>query len=398
MKKRIIKITAVTLLLNFVLQIFVPSVAYALTAGPSSPEFSSFEPVATTDMVNIQSGDFNYNLPVVEIPGPEGSGYALSLSYHAGASAEEEASWVGHGWTLSPGAINRNVRGFPDDYNDTNIDKYNKMPINWTVSQTLNLGLDLLALKKFMKAKNQGSQSATGIGSPTLSLSKTIRFNNNQGLANYIGFGVGAKGIGSINMSLGPQGATFSGQVDFIGHLTSGATKTFKKEFTVMKDKKEKMKLSLETKLSLLPASYGITNNSEDVKSTAMANYRTRSFDFEGISLTGDVAPFPVGANFGISGNLNATENMPLTSYKAFGYINNPNRGSYGGGDDVNKLSDYYVEKSSPYKKRDLFVGIPFNNADNFVVMGEGLTGGFRFFPKKAGHFYPDFRDRKSVV
>lgn len=405
MKKRIIKITAVTLLFNFVLQIFVPSVAYALTAGSSSPEFSSFEPVATTDMVNIQSGDFNYNLPVVEIPGPEGSGYALSLSYHAGASAEEEASWVGHGWTLSPGAINRSVRGFPDDYADTQIDKYNKMPINWTVSQTFNLGLDLLAIKKFMKAGNQSSQSATGIGSPSLSLSKTIRFNNNQGLANYIGFGVGAKGIGSINMSMGPQGTTFSGQVDFIGTLINGyASKQLNKTILAHNTKNGKKKINdqqsklLDKALSKsLPGSYGLSNNSEDVKSTAMANYRTRSFDFEGISLTADVAPFPTGVNFGMSGNLNATENAPLTSYQAFGYIHNPNRASYGG-DDVNKLSDYYVERSSPYKKRDLFVGIPFNNADNFVVMGEGLTGGFRFFPKKAGHFYPDFRRNNTLL
>lgn len=382
MKKRIIKITAVTLLLNFVLQIFVPSVAYALTAGPSSPEFSSFEPVATTDMVNIQSGDFNYNLPVVEIPGPEGSGYALSLSYHGGASAEEEASWVGHGWTLSPGAINRNVRGFPDDYSNTSIDKYNKMPINWTASYTDYIGLDVAAVKGVDLAIN---------------LSKTIRFNNNQGIANYIGFSVGAKGIGSINMNTGPQGTTFSGQVDFLGSLASRLSKTFKSSFDISKQKDKKQTLSLEFKLSLLASSYGISNNSEDVKSTAMAHYRTRSFDFVGPSLTVNVAPIPFGFNIGQSGSLNATENYKKTTYGSYGYINNPNVQNYGG-DNVNILSDYYVEKSSPYKKRDLFVGVPFNNADNFVVLGEGLSGGFRFFPKKAGHFYPDFKRNQTTL
>ncbi|MEX2235383.1 MAG: hypothetical protein WD824_24680 [Cyclobacteriaceae bacterium] len=65
------------------LNVFVPSVSFALTAGPSAPEFSSFEPVDTTDMVNLVTGDFIYNTPILEVPGPEG-GYPLSLSYHAG--------------------------------------------------------------------------------------------------------------------------------------------------------------------------------------------------------------------------------------------------------------------------------------------------------------------------
>jgi len=92
----------------------------ALTSGPSQPEFSSFEPVASTNMVDEFTGDFTYNIPVVEIPGPDGVGYALSLSYHSGTTPEEEGSWVGYGWTLNPGAINRNKRGYPDDWNGIN--------------------------------------------------------------------------------------------------------------------------------------------------------------------------------------------------------------------------------------------------------------------------------------
>jgi hypothetical protein len=105
---------AAFLAINTLLQIMFPAVSYALTAGPTAPEFSSFEPVDTTDMVNLTTGDFNYNIPLLEVPGPEG-GYPLSLSYHAGISPAEEASWVGLGWSLNPGAINRSVNGYPDD-------------------------------------------------------------------------------------------------------------------------------------------------------------------------------------------------------------------------------------------------------------------------------------------
>src|SRR5687767_8574358 len=111
---------AASLLLVFATNTFAPAAAYALTSGPTAPEATSFEPVDTTDMVNLQTGDFTYNIPILEVPGPEG-GYPLSLSYHAGIQTNEDASWVGLGWTLNPGAITRSVNGYPDDwYNPVN--------------------------------------------------------------------------------------------------------------------------------------------------------------------------------------------------------------------------------------------------------------------------------------
>ncbi len=104
------------------------------TGGPAQPEFTRFEPVGTSDMVNVFTGDFTYNIPVLEIPGANGGGYALSLSYHSGISPDETASWVGYGWTLNPGAIVRHTRGFPDDYENVDVTYYTKSPTNWTVS------------------------------------------------------------------------------------------------------------------------------------------------------------------------------------------------------------------------------------------------------------------------
>jgi hypothetical protein len=91
LSRRVLSFTGLIILL----ETFIPSFSFGLTSGPSQPEFSSFEPVATTNMVSDFSGDLTYNLPVVNIPGANGGGYALSLSYHSGASIEEEASWVG---------------------------------------------------------------------------------------------------------------------------------------------------------------------------------------------------------------------------------------------------------------------------------------------------------------
>ncbi len=103
------------LVINLITQLGFPSVSFALTSGPGQQEFASFEPSSTSDMVDMYSGDFNYNIPLLTIPGPNG-GYPINLAYHSGIGMEEEASWVGLGWSLNVGAINRQIRGIPDDY------------------------------------------------------------------------------------------------------------------------------------------------------------------------------------------------------------------------------------------------------------------------------------------
>lgn len=105
------KISTITLF-ALLLQLFYPTGAFALTGGPSQPEFESFEPAGATEMVNLATGDFIYNIPLMDV-----DGYPLNISYHGGINMEQEASWVGLGWSLSPGAINRGMRGLPDDFN-----------------------------------------------------------------------------------------------------------------------------------------------------------------------------------------------------------------------------------------------------------------------------------------
>jgi hypothetical protein len=78
------------LLLVIVLKVFEMPLAYALTSGPSQPEVQSFEPAGTTEMVDVFSGDFTYNIPLFELPGPNG-GYPFNLAYHAGIGMEQES-------------------------------------------------------------------------------------------------------------------------------------------------------------------------------------------------------------------------------------------------------------------------------------------------------------------
>ncbi|WP_348721800.1 hypothetical protein, partial [Tenacibaculum sp. 190524A05c] len=117
------RIIAVFFILNFMSTIVPVNLLYANNNGPKAPEAGSFEPVDATDMVNLLTGDFSYVLPLLNVPSPEG-GYPISLAYHAGIAMDQEASWTGLGWNLNPGAINRSVNGFPDDYSGTKIHEH----------------------------------------------------------------------------------------------------------------------------------------------------------------------------------------------------------------------------------------------------------------------------------
>jgi hypothetical protein len=131
------RLLAISCLSVFALQLFQPTVLFALTSGPTQPEVQAFQPAGTTDMVDLFSGDFSYNIPLFELPGPNG-GYPFNLSYQAGIGMDQEASWVGLGWSLNPGAITRQMRGLPDEFKGDLVKT--KMSIKPSVTVGLGAG------------------------------------------------------------------------------------------------------------------------------------------------------------------------------------------------------------------------------------------------------------------
>jgi len=145
--KKFTRQIAIILLLSFIFQTVFPTTVYALTGGPSQPEVQSFEPVGTTQMVDAFSGDFNYNIPLLEI-----DGYPINLAYHSGVTTDQEASWVGLGWNINPGVINRNMRGLPDDFDGDLIEKETEMKPDATTSVNFGSTVEILGLMR--KNKN----------------------------------------------------------------------------------------------------------------------------------------------------------------------------------------------------------------------------------------------------
>lgn len=190
------------LLATMLFELLTPVASYALTSGPSQPEMQSFEPVGTTDMVNAFSGDFVYNIPLLDV-----EGYPINIAYHSGVTMEQEASWVGAGWNINPGTINRGVRGIPDDFDGEQIEKTIK--INPEVKKRFGLLISLemggfeidKAIQKVAKSLNLKLGASVDMG---------LSVSNYTGVSASLGLGMSI-GVKSDWMSAGiNMGNTFT--------------------------------------------------------------------------------------------------------------------------------------------------------------------------------------------
>lgn len=119
--------------------------ARAFIGGPTQPESQTFQSVNGNNMVDLFTGDFSYNIPLLDV-----GGYPVNIAYHSGITMDEEASWVGLGWNINPGSITRNMRGVPDDFNggsDT-IRKVASIKPNVNWGLTVGADLEILGLPK----------------------------------------------------------------------------------------------------------------------------------------------------------------------------------------------------------------------------------------------------------
>ena len=144
-KRKLIRGLACFFLLETLTTLAAPSVSWAMM-GPGQPEFTSYESSGSPDLVNLTTGDFTYNIPAIEVPGPERS-FSMPLTYRAGIKLEQEASWVGLGWSLNAGAIARSLTGYPDDAAGEMMQNtyQQKLTRGWTggIPGVLELGWDV---------------------------------------------------------------------------------------------------------------------------------------------------------------------------------------------------------------------------------------------------------------
>ncbi len=297
--------------------------------GPLQPEFTG-SPVPAGPNVNEFTGDFTYGLPVMTVPGPYGSSYTISLSYRAGTNPNAEVGWVGYGWSLNPGSIVREKRGFPDDWDDS-ITYYYKIPVDYTITSESLLN-------------SEGASVDVPI-SGSLSFSK--RYNSRTGFGNSWSASIGGSLFGQ------------SGSLQYTNDNGDG---------------------SWEGVLS--PSLW-----------TFFQTFRINDFSMDppaAVALEGEVDKLGFGVDVtftpGVVAGFNETEQSvaaeirpkPITKLKGIGYLQSAKAGE-------KDIMDYAYERDVPYNLNDNLLPVPFSNADVFHVSGGGQ---FRAFYRNAGTFH----------
>ena len=418
--------------INLVVEIFFPAVSYALTSGPSQPEHVQFAPVGANNSVDLFSGDFSYNIPLFELPGPDG-GYPFNLTYQAGVGVEEEASWVGLGWNLTPGAINRQMRGLPDEFKGDTIKQKIFRRKNTTVSFNMPIktwelfGFDL---KKVSLIKSMIDRTQSTLD-PKIGLSMAIRYNNYTGIGyafspNFsYGMDIAKKNLTNIGVRVG---RSHNLTIDSENGINSGTTNSI--DFSVRTGKEEiKSPNSDGTESTIVVSetnmglgfSYGKQYNSRQGLlsegynlSTSMQNTNNFTKDTKGGGLDGGwsldftnngympsiATPTLVGTtsfniklakttkgNFlGKALNLTGTLTSQGIRYDDIGKqeIRNYAYG-YNHSEEKNGLMDINRERDKLIDKETKTLPTPNFTYDTYMVTGQGITGMFRPYRGEVG-------------
>ena len=361
---------------------FSPNYSFALTGGPSQPEVQSFEPVGTSDMVNLFSGDLTYNIPLLDI-----DGYPVNIAYNGGITTDQEASWTGLGWNVNVGNINRALRGLPDDFKADEITTETNIAKNWTAGVKGEVGdIEVFGKGIFKLGLSLGIEynNYTGVGTNmgisaglNFAISDNLKFTPGLGLASNSANGlsispsVGLSGnlkdkeknvTGGLGLSVGSSFNSRSG----LSSLSIGANLTVPK-------------LALRGKLSGASTSFDLQQPTYTPTVTNSMN----SFAISGRFAVGAEA-FGLETSFALSGYYSeqALAQNSITS-PAYGYLY-----SDAGQFRTDARHDFNREKDGSYTPSTPNLPLTNYTYDIYSVSGQGVGGSYRPFRNQVGYVY----------
>ncbi len=400
------KCIALFYLVIFSINTFAPTFVYALTSGPTQPETSSFQPIGTNDMVDLFTGDFRYNIPLLDV-----GGYPLNLSYQSGSTMDDEASWVGFGWTLNPGAVNRQMRGLPDDFRgDGNNPDLLQKTVNMKPQITKGIALSTNNVTKsygFPKTSHYAlNDYSIGFAYSNYSgIKATLSANAKIGASLSIGTSKTASlGLASINITTDNQnGASFGGNLNLAGK--------FKTDELNFKTKSASFQFSYNSNAGLSELTLSpILKNSGSKFLQSIRTNQSGNQDNPGISFVSNDYVAPVEA-ITIDKSTTFTLSLGIQKFgpgkfngilKVPGYYNKiyipedkivRNIPAYGmlyaeqGKHDDNALGDFNRENDRPYMKTMPNLPVPIATPDLFNVSSQGYSGQFKLSTNGSGIF-----------
>ncbi|WP_264793711.1 hypothetical protein [Aureispira anguillae] len=355
-------------------QIVFPVAALALTAGPSQPEYTTFAPAGTTEMVNLFSGDFNYNIPLLEVPGSNG-GYPINLFYNSVSSVDQEASWTGLGWNINIGSMGRSMRGLPDDFNGEKVSR----KLDARRSETTRVGVS-------------GGVEIGGIDlAKSLQMSLGFSLGINYVYNNYKGAGVSIDPMINLGLSVsGSKTYTYKPNLSLGMKISTIDAASANIGFSLGREKSETNK-----KVNENIAAVALNFNAVDgLSSLYVGSERLRingNISFSKKSYTPPVSRPWTGSSFlwdlsfmgggtvvygkwGISGSY-STESFEdagnWIGQAAYGY-------NYMQNAKVDNLLDFNREKDGVVHRYQRYLANPIMTYDVYNVAGQGISGVFR--------------------
>jgi hypothetical protein len=372
--------------------------------GPSMPEASSFTSPNSNNLVNLATGDFNYSIPLLDV-----GGYPLAINYNSNVGVNDEASWVGLGWSLNAGSVNRTVRGLPDDFKAVDISKEAKIKEKKTIGIGIGFGVQISGI-------SIGKGGKAGIG---LSLGQELEYDNYEGFSTTLGIGGNARfggsnfggGIG-LDLSLSSsKGATFSPSLSLSGNFSTASTQTSVGGFLGMTlDSREGFK-SLNFGINSNSSITGRTGHGESERETdhelpgMCSNFRysfaapTASPPFEipitnvSISTKGTLGGEikPVHLHGEVEHNLHLQLVTKKFKKKSFGYLY-----SQFGGEDA--LHDFNRANEGVYFRETPTLPITAYTFDLYNVSAYGLDASFRPKRNDVGTLHQAKQVNKSIT
>ncbi|HEX8549895.1 MAG TPA: hypothetical protein VF691_23235 [Cytophagaceae bacterium] len=374
------------LLLTILIEVFFPTITYALTAGPTTPEVYGHQPADATDNVSLVTGDFNYTIPITSIPE-----YPMAVGYSGQAGMDQEAGIFGYGINGFSGAIARSTQGMPDDLNAAGrvYDYVNQYNWSASVEGTISAGI--------------ASAGAVGLSA---NASLLVGYDNYKGMFGAVSVGLGLSvkipGIlvnrGGLGLGIG---AGLSSAYGWYGNAGISAGKF---SYGVGGSFSEK-KFSQGLILSLSASDFTKAKDDEsgamnfDLGSmlTSMGNLGVQSFSSQSQTSAGLLSPLPsvvaTTKGFGVSLTVPITPNISVTgAFNSYNYGNkNETKNAYGfmylnNYDRSNRanIADFALEGESAYNH------IALNNPsylqrDFFVVNSQGFAGSMQLYQQEYG-------------
>lgn len=363
----------------------------AQASGPSQPEVQSFEPIGTSQMVDPFTGNFTYNIPLLQV-----DGYPINMAYHSGITMDQEASWTGLGWNLNVGAITRGVRGLPDDFKGEQVTLEQNMKPNKTYGGSFGLGGELFGLERLKANASLGMSynNYVGVGTefsvaPSFSLGNSSKgsLNLGLGLTSNSNSGLSIQPSVSYSRQLDQEAAkqaTLDGEVGVGASMNSRAgLQSISVNASLTTEQMYKGKKSSQS-AELASANFDMMQPTY----TPKINLSTKNFNVSGRFTTG-LALFGGHPNAFVNGYYSKQELLKKTSNNpAYGYMNSDEGQKY-----ENSLLDFNRENDGGFTENTPALPVTNFTYDVFSVSGQGVGGSYRPFRSEVGYIY----DNKST-